>query len=292
MSEWGGPWTEKKLSIVRDYVSGYLTALKYQRFNKIYVDAFAGKGNRILDRSPFYGFFEQEKRVIVAGSTELVLEECSHTGRPFDKFIFIELNRRKIDELDHLKQKYPQFSHCIEVKRGDANDCLLDLCKKGDWRNTRALIFLDPYGMQVKWTTLTALAQTKAIDLWFLFPLGVAIIRLLKTKGQISDRTKETLNTLFGTDEWLQRFYSSQSSATLFDEADQQVTIRTAGFTQISDFFLERLSTIFPRGGIISPFPLYNSKKVPIYLLCFACGNPRGVELAKRIAQDILRAHL
>lgn len=33
-------------------------------------------------------------------------------------------------------------------------------------------MFLDPYGMQVDWATIEAIAKTKAIDLWILFPLG------------------------------------------------------------------------------------------------------------------------
>lgn len=31
-----------------------------------------------------------------------------------------------------------------------------------------------------------------------------------------------------------------------------------------------------------------NSKNVPLYLLCFAAGNPRGGPIAVKIAQDIL----
>lgn len=290
MSEWGGPWTETKLSIVREYVSAYLRALKNQPFNKIYVDAFAGKGHRILERSPFYGIFNEEKKPIVAGSPELILRECSRADRPFEQFIFVELNESKYRELHKIKTIFTQFSDCIDIKKGDANDCLLTLCKTGKWNNTRALVFLDPYGMQIKWTTLSALAQTQAVDLWFLFPLGVAIMRLLKTKGTISDKVKERLSTLFGTDEWFWRFYKSLPIATLFGD-EENGTIRAAGFKQVSDFFIERLTTIFPKGGIISPFPLYNSKNIPIYMLCFACGNPRGVPLARKIAKAVLKSH-
>jgi hypothetical protein len=35
------------------------------------------------------------------------------------------------------------------------------------------VLFLDPYGMQVDWTTIEAIARTKAIDLRVLFPLGI-----------------------------------------------------------------------------------------------------------------------
>jgi three-Cys-motif partner protein len=39
-----------------------------------------------------------------------------------------------------------------------------------DWRSHRAVLFLDPYGMQVEWQTIEAIAKTAAIDLWLLFP--------------------------------------------------------------------------------------------------------------------------
>jgi len=38
-----------------------------------------------------------------------------------------------------------------------------------------------------------------------------------------------------------------------------------------------------------NPLLLRNSKNNPLYLLCFASGNPRGAKTAIKIAQDILK---
>jgi hypothetical protein len=38
-----------------------------------------------------------------------------------------------------------------------------------------------------------------------------------------------------------------------------------------------------------NPLILTNSKEVPIYLLCFAAGNPKGGPTAVKIANDILK---
>ena len=46
----------------------------------------------------------------------------------------------------------------------NANLEIQNLCNK-DWRSRRAVLFLDPYGMQVEWKTIEAIAATKAIDL-------------------------------------------------------------------------------------------------------------------------------
>ncbi len=37
------------------------------------------------------------------------------------------------------------------------------------------------------------------------------------------------------------------------------------------------------------PLLLRNSKNNPLYLLCFASGNPKGAKTAIKIAQDILK---
>lgn len=37
----GGDWTIEKLDILSSYLDFYITALKNQPFNKIYIDAFA-----------------------------------------------------------------------------------------------------------------------------------------------------------------------------------------------------------------------------------------------------------
>lgn len=63
--------------------------------------------------------------------------------------------------------------------------------------------------------------------------------------------------------------------------------MKEAGFDKIGKFFIERLETVFTKVAQ-NPLLLYNSKNVPIYLLCFAAGNPRGAPTAVKIAQDIL----
>jgi three-Cys-motif partner protein len=71
----------------------------------------------------------------------------------------------------------------------EANSCLVSLCKRYDWirENRRAVVFLDPFGMQVTWNTIQAIAETKAIDLWVLFPLGIGVMRMLPNHGQIPE---------------------------------------------------------------------------------------------------------
>lgn len=45
LQQFGGEWTIQKLDILTGYLDAYLVALKYMKFKKIYVDAFAGTGS-------------------------------------------------------------------------------------------------------------------------------------------------------------------------------------------------------------------------------------------------------
>lgn len=76
----------------------------------------------------------------------------------------------------------------------------------------------------------------------------------------------------------------------------QNLTIieKSADYATIKQFLLKRLRSTFKGGVSENPrllytYYIYNSKGVPIYLLCFAVGNPRGAETALRIADHILK---
>ena len=170
--------------------------------------------------------------------------------------------------------------------QSDANEYLNDLCGK-NWRRHRAVLFLDPYGMEVEWQTITAIANTQAIDLWILFPLGIAVNRLLKRDGDVDTTVRHKLDRFFGTTDWYDTFYEIASSPTLFGE--EMVVQKISDFQSIAQYFVQRLQTVFT-GVANNPLPLYNSKNNPLYLLCFAAGNPKGAPIAVNIAQNILES--
>ena len=162
---------------------------------------------------------------------------------------------------------------------------LRNWCSLTDWRVNRAVVFLDPYGMEVEWATIEALAKTQAVDLFILFPLGQAINRVLTRHHPPEGGWADRLTTFFGTPDWKEAFYKRETQMTLFGE--EEFVRKEANFEQIGAFFLQRLSSIFAR---VADNPLYlrNSKNVPIYLLCFAAANERGAPTAVKIARDIL----
>lgn len=298
----GGDWTEKKLEALAKYLEAYLTIMHRNRaaqmFSITYLDGFAGSGRRYVNRIPTdnltlddleeirpdaEGLTSEELVRYYEGSAIRALRAGKHGG--FHKYIFIETAPDAIQELEQLRSNFPDKD--IEIVNRDANDYICQWC--GEMTPySRAVVFLDPFGLQVKWTTIEAIAQTRKIDMWLLIPLGQAIMRMLPKGHKPSEAFTARLTEVLGTEEWLQRFYTQTGQGALFEDASEDVQ-RIANVEQVAKFIVERLLTIFPEDGVLKkPLILHNSKRNPIYMLCFAASNPRGAKTAVKIAGDIV----
>lgn len=289
----GGDWTSDKLERVRKYLCEYTKIfnrnVRANYFTTIYVDAFAGTGERADSSAgktkarPSMWDDEDaaDAEAFQKGSARIALE----VEPRFNSFLFIEQSVRRVKELEKLRKEFADRAETIQIERGDANDVLRRWCQQTNWQKNRAVVFLDPYGMQVDWATIEAIATTKAIDLWILFPLGMAVNRLLTRKEPPPKNWADALTRFFGNEDWRHEFYAKKKERTLF--GDEETERKNAGFEQIGHYFLKRLKSIFEK---VAPNPLVltNSRAVPIYLLCFAAGNPKGATPAVRIATHIL----
>jgi three-Cys-motif partner protein len=282
----GGEWTEVKLARLKEYLTAYRrifsTNQRAQYFSTWYVDAFAGTGSRssgseyLLDLDPSD---EAESSRYREGSAKKALG----LDRPFDRYLFIEKSRTRCEELKAMiKREYGALLSRCEFRQEDANTAICEWCAERDWKKDRAVVFLDPYGLQVNWTTIQTLGSTKGVDLWYLFPLNMA--RLLTRDGVIDEVWRKRLDSLFGTNEWETRFYSTRTQQGLFGPTE--TVVRDARVENIREFIHERLRTCFEAvaGGLV----LKNSKGSPLYSLCFAAANKKGAPTALKIAQSIL----
>jgi three-Cys-motif partner protein len=293
----GGAWTTAKLDVLRGYLTAYTTALQDKPtpdspFKKGYIDAFAGTGYReetrhddAVGRSQqdllFPDLALDEPQRLLDGSARLALKVKPR----FDRYIFVESRVDRCIQLEALKNEFPNLADDIQVRPGDANREIQDLCHR-DWSAHRAVLFLDPYGMQVEWETIEAIAGTWAIDLWLLFPLGIGVNRLLTRSGEIPATWQRRLNLLLGTEDWYDEFYKVEMTPTLFGR-DQESIVK-ATMETIGCYFNDRLRALFP-GVADEPGILRNSANNPLYLLCFAVGSESGAEVALRIAGHLLR---
>lgn len=289
-NSFGGRWTEEKLSRLRKYLEAYTAIFtknpKASFFHRVYVDAFAGTGLRrpreTENNVPDLFMSDEDALQFMKGSARVALD----ISPPFDKYFFVENNKAFANELVGLRDEYSALSDRIFIQSGDANRFLVDWADELDTRHFRAVVFLDPFGMSVEWTTLEALAKTQAVDLWILFPLGQAVNRLLTRRGLPPPQFEARLTKFFGTPMWKEEFYTKSSQTTMFEDQDEYD--KSASFDQIGRFFNSRLESIFAK---VAPRPLVlmNSKNNPIFLLCFAASNPRGATTAVNIANDLLQ---
>jgi three-Cys-motif partner protein len=284
----GGDWTEQKLDILKKYLRAYATALKKQPFRLAYVDAFAGTGYRELKQdddiqpSLFEDLAQDEPQRFLEGSARIALK----IDPPFVRYLFVEADEQRFAELARLKEEFPDLEGRIQLVNGEANSFLRDYCTGTNWGDWRAVVFLDPFGMQTEWSTMEAIAQTKAIDLWVLFPLGTVMRLLPHDPSKMPNSWHERLDKGLGSTNWFDVFYKETSSSELLGQHSKTERICTP--ETISAYYLERLRSIFTQVAD-NPCTLYNSKGSPLFQFFFAAGNPKGAPIAVKIAQHILK---
>ncbi|MDE1178503.1 MAG: three-Cys-motif partner protein TcmP [Edaphobacter sp.] len=290
--KFGGDWTDLKLSCLDAYLESYRSIFSKntnaQYFNTWYVDAFAGTGSRSIDAAtgPLWNVepdsdidCDPDAVAYRDGSAMIALGQDS----PFDNYLFIEKSKTKSTALQSaISEKFPDLTSRCTIVRDDANTALTTWVKERNWNKDRAVVFLDPFGMQVNWETVELLGSTGGIDLWYLFPF---VARLLKQDGNIDDGWRERLTNLLGTDEWFGHFYKKTIQPGLF--GDYEVTQRDATVENIQNYIHDRLKTCFV--AVAPSMILRNSKNSPLFALCFAASNEKGAPIALRIAKSILK---
>lgn len=281
--EWGGTWTEKKLNAFSKYVWSYLTIMKkYPRWKTIYFDGFAGSGTRKKDtKNEIYRqlkiTYEEERTY--KGAAERVLDLKDDLS--FDFYYFIDKNE---ESLEKLKAKFGNRYHdkTIVYKPGDANVHISDLAKALKTNKYAALVFLDPFGMQINWNSIAKLKGTH-YDLWILVPTGVIVNRLLDRAGKLEMGDK--LESFFGLpiEEIKDYFYKKQKVQTLFGQ-EEIITKVSQPIEKIALLYIERMKTIW-KHVTEEPLVLRNSNGVPIFHFVFASNVPAAIKIAKQIIQ-------
>jgi three-Cys-motif partner protein len=254
-----------------------------RHFTRVYIDAFAGSGSREFNQVPLLDDDPDIAR-IAKGSARIALE----SNPSFHWFIFIEKAASNVASLQGLSAEFPALN--VQIRKTDANSELANIAKAWDQKNWRAVLFLDPYGCQVEWNCLTAIAATTAIDVWLLFPLN-AVRRMLPHAGEFEPGWRERLDLLFGTPAWFDRFYPKLTKDDLFG-AQAPAHVRTVTLDGIEAFYQERLRELFKGGVCKKPLRLGAPNRDPLFSLFFACSNPSRTArtIAHQIADHILRS--
>jgi three-Cys-motif partner protein len=285
----GGNWTQQKLRVLSKYLRAYRKIFdrneRARYFRVAYVDAFAGTG--VVPRPEIEGAFAELIPSLVTAEEEFrkgSVRRALEVDPAFDHYIFIEKDRSKCEELSDLRKEFPNRK--IDVVNEDANVALLKWCREMDPRRERAVIFLDPFGAAVEWSVIEAIAETKAADLWILFPFG-AVNRMLTRGRKPSPSWSDKLTRIFGTTTWEDQFYSSSMMASILSpEQEVEFVYKIADRNSVVDFFAERLRTIFAE--VANPGFLFNSKSL-LFVFFFAGNNKTGAKIANDLLRDIAK---
>lgn len=288
----GGPWTEIKLDAISDYLGFYTQALKQKPkpetpFVLWYVDAFAGSGERTATRETG-GILENRPISVEAVQLDGSAKRALAIKPPFSKYLFVERDARRAAQLKTLAGE----GRVIEILNGDANEVLQRVFGQPPWSRkglNRAVVFLDPYDMAVRWATLEALAKTKAVDVWYLFPLNATVRQLAHDYAAVDSPKQASLDEIFGTRDWRVELYKEDLTPDLFTAVSR--TKRSETQPQIEAYVRRRLNSLFPY--VSQPLPLLTPRGAQLFsLFCLSANDsPIAHKLIERGVRHVLRKY-
>jgi three-Cys-motif partner protein len=289
---WGGPWTEQKLDAFEKYVNAYLTIMNKYRdlynWKLVYFDGFAGSGSRqsYEDNEQIIKLFQEDinplELKVYKGAAERIL---NIQQRGFDYYYFIDVSQDSCRKLEEKLDKHINAGKLLEFRANDVNKEIIKLAQAFKQRTDLAgLVLLDPFGMQINWSSIELLADTK-IDLWILIPTGTIINRLLDRKAKLIYSDK--LESFFGLsiEEIMTFFYNTKNEQTLFGEV-KIIRKIDEPIQKIAALYIQRLKTIF-KFVIEEPLIMKNSHNVPIYHFAFASNNQVATKIAGQIIKTL-----
>lgn len=279
-----GPWAKQKLASLAAYLDYYTKRLKNQSWCKAtwFIDAFAGPGISPLRRnerdpieqvSLLYDEAEPEAadaQEFVKGSPRVALE----LANPFTNYIFVEKSASRVAELNKLRAEFPSLS--IDIQQGDANTEITSLLRRvRDWKSNKGVAFLDPFGMQLPWSTIQAIAATRGMEILLNFP-WMAISRMLPRSGDVPHDWAAVLDASFGSDAWRELAYEQQN-----DLLGPTRTRRPDVEMRMLGWFSDRLREAF--GHASAAQLISNTRGTPLYYLIWAGPHEAGLKGADYI---------
>jgi three-Cys-motif partner protein len=141
----------------------------------------------------------------------------------------------------------------------------------------RALVLLDPYGLDLEWEVMRTAGQLRTIDLFLNRPLMDMNRNVLWSNPERADPADVARMTAFWGDEsWREAAYVP--IPTLFGEAMEK-----AGPHQIVDAFCARLRKVASFAHVSRPLPMRNSSNNIVYYLVFASQKSTADNIIKDI---------
>lgn len=265
-----GPWVVEKLDYLKRYIDMFETSMHGKPWReRHFIDLFAGTGKcRVAGTE-----------TVCLGSSLLALT----TPHPFTHYFFVD---REVQNVDALTQRCSgaTTSLILDCRPGDGNILVNEIVQHirnvdqtysaGAWSSLN-LAFLDPDGLELRWTTVETLASAHSMDLIIHYPQG-ALNRNLGQFVRSIDQTPADL--FFGGTEWRDVYETYQSGEEGFlhrELMDQyKAKLQRLGYAQVL------------RDDETGDEPLIrNSRNAPLYRLLFASKNPLGNDFWQKVTR-------
>jgi len=276
MNKFGGHWTELKIEILVEYAKAYLTIMnqfadKYN-WKLIYFDGFAGSG--FIEK----GKDDNLRKITGAAKRILELDE----PRSFDIYYFVEKEKENADSLELITEEYTnKQTFVINTDCNEKIESMGEFLESSQGKNHKVLAYIDPCGMQLKWSSLMSIKESK-VDAWILVPTGMGVNRLLKNDGNISDAWLERLELFLGMDKdsIKNHFYTESVVPTLFGD-EVVINKETKTIEKSAELYHKRLKTLFD--FVSKPYILRNSTNSIMFHLFMVSNNKTAVKIANEI---------
>ena len=272
-----GDWSVDKLNILRDYSGRYSQILQNQRseqtgarrFSHGYIDAFAGAGEHV----------HKVTGEIVQGSPLIAL----NLEHKFDEYDFIDLNPERVERL----KKIADQRKGVSIHHGDCNDVLLrTVLPKFKYENfRRALCFLDPYGLQLRWEVMATAGRMRSVEIFLNFPV-MDMNRNAKQKRieDVDPDHRQRMTAFWGDESWHRAMFAPSPQANFLDLlGGDGVDLEKIDNEAFVAAFQKRLKDVAGFAFVPKPIPMRNSKNAVVYYLFFASNNETGERIANAI---------
>lgn len=269
-----GAWAKDKLSFIDEFVPAALQATQ-RKLQRCYVDLFAGPGKNVDEDRAGEEF---------DGSSLRALRACAHS----DPRVY--LTHRKLVNLDRVdhdalsrridlmaeKGELRTARKNVELINGDANQVVHRIMLSID---VKAYVFVMAdieAPKQLSWNTIKALKAHghESVDLFVLFPLDMALNRMLSYRKETIEESASVLTSFFGTDEWRALVERRMTNA-------QSAELRR----NILALYVERLRSL-GWAHVLVARDVKRRGECGLYKMLYASNHPAGKDIASWSAEQ------
>lgn len=254
-------WSTIKLDYLTRYLERFIVAMRGKKWRAIhYIDLFAGPGKNQINESD----------EIVIGSPLIALTQ----KRPFDRYFFSDIVVDNITALDQRCTASQQYKK-VKCSVGDANEQVNTIKARIDqidrkfisggnsWSSLN-IAFLDPFGLELKWSTVETLAQVKFMDL-IIYYSQMGITR--EASKEIDKPVPTVIDEFFGGTEWRAIYCEYQKHDEMFYHR------------KLLDLYkgkLEEFGYVIREADTDEPLIRSAKRRAPLYRLLFASKHKLG----------------